>query len=122
MAVKPKVSLQSDTVTDPASGSIKNEVPVIQTREIDTIAKIKSGNIFVIGGLMKETATNTESGTPFLQRIPILGWLFKSTSKSSTVTETVIFIKATIVNSGSIPGKSDRNLQDKLDPNTRRFF
>ena len=122
MAVKPKVSLQSDTVTDPASGSIKNEVPVIQTREIDTIAKIKSGNIFVIGGLMKETATNTESGTPFLQRIPVLGWLFKSTSKSSTVTETVIFIKATIVNSGSTTGKSDRDLQDKLDPNTRRFF
>lgn len=123
MNIKPKVSVKSDDVIDPASPSgIDNNVPVIQTREIDTIAKIKSGNIFVIGGLMKETASNSEQGVPFLQRIPILGWLFKSINKDSTITETVIFIKATIVNSSSSASGIDRKLQDSLDPNKRRFF
>jgi general secretion pathway protein D len=129
--LKPKVSVRSDTVTDPASQvdedgnvvtSTANQIPVIQTREINTVAKIKSGNVFVIGGLMKEEADNNERGTPFLQRIPILGWLFKSVIKTSKVTETVIFVKATIVNSSSTPGKADRDLQQGLDPNRRKFF
>lgn len=131
MNIKPKVSIQSDTVIDPASPrtlagdiivALQNSVPVIQTRELSTIAKLQSGNVFVIGGLMKETSTDTDSGVPFLQRIPILGWLFKSVSKVSETTETVIFIKATIINSGTQVPKVDRTLQEKFDPNRRRYF
>ncbi len=129
--IKPKITVKSDTVKDPASptdsagkviSELVNYVPVIQTREINTIAKIQSGNIIVIGGLMKENAANTDVGIPFLQRIPLLGYLFKSTSKESTVVETVIFIKATIMDSGSAANKVDREIQRKFDTNKREFF
>ena len=131
MNIQPKLSVKSTEVTDPASPrttdgtiitALKNVVPVIQTRQLETIAKIQSGNVVVIGGLMKETATNTETGIPFLGRIPILGWFFKSVSKVSEVVETVIFVKATIVNSGAPAGKVDRDLQEKFDPDRRRYF
>jgi len=129
--IKPKITVKSDTVKDPASPTnqagevipeLINYVPVIQTREINTVAKIQSGNVIVIGGLMKETSENTDKGVPFLQRIPILGYLFKSVSKDSTVVETVIFIKATIVDSGSSTNKVDRDIQEKFDTNKREFF
>ena len=128
--MKPKITVNSGFVTDPASpkdpitGKItfENKVPVVQTREITTIAKMQSGNIIVIGGLMKEGTVNTDKGIPYLQRIPVLGNLFKSTNKESEIVETVIFIKATIVNSGSQVNKIDRELQEKFDTNRRKFF
>ena len=42
--------------------------------------------------------------------------------KSSDVSETVIFIKATIVNSGTRANKVDRDLQEKYDVNRRNYF
>ncbi len=128
--VAPKITAEfGERILDPASPTddagvitVRNEVPQIKTRELKTIAKVQSGNILVIGGLMEESTSNTDTGIPFLQRIPILGYLFKSTSKVSETTETVIFIKATIVNSGSQPHKVDRDIQEKFDTNRRRFF
>ncbi|MBU6141235.1 MAG: hypothetical protein KGP29_06770 [Proteobacteria bacterium] len=131
MSIKPKLSVLSDYVVDPASPAdlldadknrVVNQVPVIQTRELDTSAKIQSGNIIVIGGLMKDISSNTDSGIPFLNRIPVLGWLFKSMSRSSGITETVIFIKATIINSGTPVKKIDRDIQKAFDPSKREYF
>lgn len=127
--INPKITVKTGTVVDPASPTdddgkviIQNIVPIVQTRELTTIAKIQSGNVLVIGGLMREDASNTDNGVPFLQRIPILGYLFKSVSKTSNIAETVIFIKATIVNSNTRAGKEDREIQEKFDTNKRKFF
>ena len=123
MNVKPQLSVVNEYVVDPASPSgISNKVPVVQTRTLDTIAKIKSGSIIVIGGLMKDTTANNDNGVPFLQRIPVLGWLFKSISKDTKIIETVIFIKATIVSSGATVNKLDRDMQEKFDTNRRPYF
>lgn len=120
MNIAPKLSVKSGEVADPVNTD--NKVPIVQSRELSTVAKIQSGNVVVIGGLMKEEATNTDSGIPFLNRIPILGWLFKSVSKVSNVTETVIFIKATVITSGTAVSKEDRNFQEKFDPGKRPYF
>ncbi len=129
MKIHPTLSVKSSEVVDPASPTdddgniiVENRVPVIQTREIETIAKIQSGNVIVIGGLMKENTTNNESGIPFVSRIPLLGWLFKSVSKDTNVVETVIFIKATLVKSSTPASTIDRDIQDKFDTNRRKYF
>ncbi|MBM3579949.1 MAG: hypothetical protein FJX34_04170 [Alphaproteobacteria bacterium] len=131
MDIKPRLSVLNSWVTDPASPkgvtdaagkTVVNQVPVIQAREITTSAKIQNGNILVIGGLMKDESTGADSGVPLIQRIPVIGWLFKSMSRKSSITETVIFIKATIVNSGTPARKEDRDVQEKFDPSRRSFF
>ena len=129
MSIKPKLSVFQSWVIDPASPTdssgaivIENKVPVIQSREVETSAKIQSGNILIIGGLMKDESSSADSGVPLLGRIPVLGWLFKSMSRSSGVTETVIFIKATIINSGTPANKVDRDIQNNFDPNKRKYF
>lgn len=131
MNVKPKLSVFNSWVLDPASpqdltdtngDKYVNQVPVIQSREIETSAKVQSGNVLIIGGLMKDESSSADSGVPLLGRIPVLGWLFKSMSRSSGVTETVIFIKATIINSGTPANKVDRDIQNNFDPNKRKYF
>ncbi len=129
--IKPTLSSANETVNDPASprdssgdviADLINKVPIVQSKTLDTIAKIQSGNIIVIGGLLENSSTNTDRGVPFIARIPIIGWLFKSISKESSTKETVIFIKATVVNSGTPASKYDRDIQNKFDPNKRPFF
>ena len=132
MKIVPTLSIEGDVVVDPASPhytdsngndvTISNNVPQVNTRTMETMAKIKSGSVIVIGGLMKDTTKNTDTGVPFLSAIPVLGWLFKSIDKSTEIVETVIFIKATIIKTGAPVDKVDRDLQQKLDSNRRRFF
>lgn len=123
MNIKPTLSVLSGTVEDPASGDIKNNVPEVNSRVIETTAKIRSGEVLVIGGLMKDATTNSDNGVPFLSKIPVLGWFFRSTSKTTEITETVLFIKATIVKKGKNRTSAiDRDFQEKFDSNRRRFF
>jgi general secretion pathway protein D len=118
--IKPKITIKTKDVVDPANAL--NLIPVMQSRELNTTAKIQSGNALVIGGLMKESTSNSDTGVPFLANIPVLGWLFKFQSKSSEIIETVIFVKATVVSSGSNASKHDRELQNKLDSTPKPFF
>lgn len=122
MSIKPQLSVSSTSVQDPAV-TVSSLVPVVNTRVIETMAKVQSGNVLVIGGVMKDVTENADSGIPFLQNIPILGWFFKSVEKETTLTETIIFIKATIIKPNSaLVDKTDRDLQQKFDTNRRRFF
>ncbi len=113
--VKPKLSIDSglvakDPSVNPSTGvSLGNTVPIINTRELSTIAKIQSGSILVIGGLISESAGEGGTGIPFLMRIPILKYMFGMFNNSASKVETVIFIKATIVNSSNNMNKADRN-------------
>ena len=119
LEVNPKLSINSGEVAkDPSVGSdgenLGNEIPIIQTREIKTFAKIKSGDTLVVGGLMKESVNNNETAVPFLSDIPFIGNLFKYVNKSTSMVETVIFIKATIVDSASGLNRFDQRFHNKF--------
>jgi MSHA biogenesis protein MshL len=74
-------------------------LPLAQSniRESDTVIRAKSGEIVVIGGLMQSIISESESKTPLLGDIPILGNLFKSKRNSEIKKELVILIKPTVV-------------------------
>lgn len=93
---------------------LENLIPVIETRKMQTSVKLKSGQAMVIGGLMSENTQNSDTGIPFIARIPILGHLFKGTSRDAEIRETVIFIKATIIDPEEGIGKYDREFYDKF--------
>lgn len=127
MNIEPKITQSTKSVQDPATAdkekfSYQNVVPVITTRELSTTVKIASGNVIVLGGLMKNDSDVTEGGIPILRKIPIIGWLFQSVAKSTDVNETVIFIKATIIKSSTRANKIDKDIQEKYDANKRNYF
>lgn len=118
LEIKPKLSVHSGDADDPSVNpidgkSLGNKVPIINTREISTTAKIQSGNILVIGGLISEDSGENGQGVPFLMRIPILKYFVGYFNNYSTKIETVIFIKATIVDNGGAMGKKDKKFYDR---------
>lgn len=106
MNVRPTLTREKGTARDPGFAlqaarlgqpNLVNEAPIVEVRELDSILKIKSGQVMVIGGLMQETVENKDTGVPYLSNMPFTGNLFKKSQKDKSVVETVIFIKATIV-------------------------
>jgi len=78
-------------------------LPLAQStiRESDTIIKAASGEIVVIGGLMQTSLTDSESKTPLLGDIPLLGELFTNKSQRETKKELIILLKPTVIGSGT---------------------
>jgi general secretion pathway protein D len=89
--------------------NVRSTIPIVEVRELDSILKIHSGQIMVIGGLMEERSSNDETGVPILSTAPLIGKLFKGVAKDSQVVETVIFIKAPIVPGYGV-SKEDQHL------------
>jgi type II secretory pathway component GspD/PulD (secretin) len=78
----------SSIKTAPAAGGVP---PTIATREADSSLTVKDGTPIVLAGLIRKDEIQTTVKIPLLGDIPILGWLFKSTSTNKTDNE-VIFV------------------------------
>lgn len=73
------------------------QVPQLTTREATTSVMIQSGDTLVIGGLISDATTDTESKFPLLGDIPLLGKLFRHKSTVKAKTELLIFLTPHIV-------------------------
>jgi type IV pilus assembly protein PilQ len=71
--------------------------PPLNIKEATTELQVKNGETTVIGGIYVDSDTENDSGVPFLMDIPLLGWMFKSNTKSKTKTELLIFITPKVV-------------------------
>ncbi|HEY5512449.1 MAG TPA: type IV pilus secretin PilQ [Geomonas sp.] len=72
--------------------------PPINKKEATTELVVANGETTVIGGIYVDSDTESDTGIPFLSDIPLLGWLFKSNTKSKLKTELLIFITPKVVN------------------------
>ncbi|MDH3804055.1 MAG: pilus (MSHA type) biogenesis protein MshL [Gammaproteobacteria bacterium] len=70
-----------------------------EIRESDSIVKARSGQIIVIGGLMRNSTTEENFGVPGLSKIPGIGRLFKSKRAVERKTELVILLKPIVIDS-----------------------
>ena len=77
--------------------SITNGVPSLSTNEAETELLVNDGDTIVIGGIMKTRKINASRGFPWLSKIPVLGWFFKTESDSKESSELLIFITPKIV-------------------------
>ncbi len=83
-----------------------------EIRESDSIVRARSGQIIVIGGLMRSSSREDDFGTPGLARVPGIGKLFQSKRKVETKTELVILLKPVVVdNDGVWGGMADASLR-----------
>jgi type II secretory pathway component GspD/PulD (secretin) len=66
--------------------------PVISTREAETRLLVKDGHTVVIGGLIDQVRTSTRSGIPLLMDLPLVGGLFRSTTRRTSTSELFLFL------------------------------
>ncbi len=87
----------SNDVPNYALASTLQGNPPIRKNEVDSTVVIKDGDTVVIGGILKTQDDKIVSGLPWLQKIPVLGWLFKSDSTSKQKRQLLIFVTPKIL-------------------------
>jgi general secretion pathway protein D len=85
-------------VSSPGTPDVAGGAPPIDTRSVQTLLSVPSGQTMVMGGLIQETKGNANKGLPLLNRIPIIGGLFGSETMTNDRSELVLFITPRVVN------------------------
>lgn len=108
LSVRPSISSIAELKQDPnpelARNNIKNLVPQIRMREIESMMRVESGDIAVLGGLMEDRLDNRDGRLPGFGDIPFLGEVFNTRSNSSAKSELVVLLRPTVIRDASIEG------------------
>ena len=69
----------------------------IDTKHVKTQVMVENGGTVVLGGIYQQTERNTVSKVPLLGDVPVVGYLFRNTSRTNEKTELLVFITPKIV-------------------------
>jgi len=102
MMLRPTISRVQKEVEDPAvaiksKSKVKSTVPVVQVRELDSVLKIKSGQVLVMGGLMEDRSSYLSASIPGAEALSFFEELIKGKEDERKITELVIFLTAHII-------------------------
>jgi MSHA biogenesis protein MshL len=122
--IHPTISEVSDqTKTLTVEGTV-DTIPLAlsQVRESDSIVRARSGQLVIIGGLMREEATKANYKTPLLGDIPGVGRLFRSEQNQRSTVELVILLRPIVVADSDWPGLINEPSARLQDLNKRGDF
>ncbi|HWO40734.1 MAG TPA: type IV pilus secretin PilQ [Candidatus Eisenbacteria bacterium] len=98
------INVKSSTIADSATvpGGQTGVIPFDElNREAVANVLVRDGETIVLGGILKDTRQNSQSGVPYLKDIPFLGWLFKNMRWQKDFEELMVFITPRITSAGS---------------------
>lgn len=75
----------------------KDAPPGKTTRSFNSIIKVRNEEMVLLGGIERNLSSRTSTGLPFIARIPVLRWIFGSSSKRQSVQKLNVFIKPTVI-------------------------
>ena len=91
------VEIRKDSVGQLVPTGSGGFIPSIDTRNVLTQISVNNGDTAVIGGIYEEAITNSVEKVPFLGDLPFLGYLFKTTGRTSDKQELLIFLTPRVV-------------------------
>jgi len=110
------VTLEVDAeVSTPGTTTDPTIAPPINTRSVQTLLAVPTGQTMVMGGLISEDNQNSSKGLPLISRIPILGGLFGDQSLTNDRTELVLFITPRVVENEADVTRIIDDLRRKMD-------
>lgn len=84
-------------VSSPGNPAAAGDAPPIDTRSVQTMLAVPSGETMVMGGLITEQKGNATNGLPYLDRLPVIGGLFGNQTLTNNRTELVLFITPRVI-------------------------
>ncbi|MEE9524939.1 MAG: secretin N-terminal domain-containing protein [Thermodesulfovibrionales bacterium] len=90
------------------------EFPSFFTRRAETTGIVKDGHTLIIGGLIGETKTATRSGLPILSKLPIIGFLFGTSSVTVRKTELIIMITPHVIRNQEDADRKTEEFQNRV--------
>ncbi len=102
----------SDVVPTTTSGI---DSPTIRQRKFTSTVAVKNNGTVALGGLIRETYTDNQSGIPILKDIPGLGYAFKSRDITKRRTELIIFLTPRIIRSDADAQNAIKFIRREMD-------
>jgi len=106
--MRPTISRKIGDVADPnpslSQAGVTSLIPVIQTREMESVLRVQSGQVAVLGGLMQDARSTVEDTIPGVRDIPGLGRLLEQRKDLNQKTELVIFLRPVVIRDPSVDG------------------
>ena len=104
--VRPTISRILNFAEDPSpalagQSQVRNLIPEIQVREMESLLRVQSGNVAIIGGLMQNKVDNRTTVIPGLGSLPVLGKLFSDETREIEKTELLIFLRPTVIDNSN---------------------
>lgn len=110
--IRPTITSVGREIPDPnpdlRRNGIENLVPVIRTREIESVMRVANGQIAVLGGLMEDGIDHRNQRIPLLGEIPGAGEIFNNRDNRAHKTELVIFLRPIVIREASLAGDYSR--------------
>ena len=103
----------TNVLNTPVGGSGFADV-VTSKRTIETTILAEDKQTIVLGGLIQDDLTDSDSRVPLLGDIPVLGNLFKSRSKKSAKTNLLVFLRPTVIRSREDAGQVTKDKYDQI--------
>ncbi len=99
--MRPTITRITNYVSDPnpvlKQNNVTNLIPQIQTREMESILRVRNGEIAVLGGLMQDSRSGKTNQIPGLGNLAGIGEFFKGRDDTNTKSELVIFLRPIIL-------------------------
>ncbi|GAB3281315.1 type II secretion system secretin GspD [Parahaliea aestuarii] len=121
LTVKPSVNAGrlvtmdvEQSVTDVGAPDDATGQTTFLERNIKSRVAVRSDEAVVLGGLIRENSSETDSGVPFLHRLPVVGALFGTTNSSSRRTELIVIITPRVISSESELRDVSRELRSRV--------
>ena len=90
------------------------KAPRTTSREADSTVSVKSGETIILGGFIRTSKTSTKSGVPILKDIPLLGALFRSSSRDNTRNELIVMLRPTVMTNPQDAARVAQEEKEKL--------
>ncbi len=113
------VTMDVTQTANDLQGYTSFNAPIVNQREADTTVSVRDGETIVLGGIIRRTVSSTVNKVPLLGDIPLLGQLFKSTSKENQKTELLVFLTPRIVRDATEARKLKDEQVDRLSPQSQ---
>jgi general secretion pathway protein D len=110
--VRMQINLEVTAIDQQATLTTSTTLPVTLKRTVDTTVIVKDQQTVVIGGLIDDSTTQSESKVPVLGDIPLLGWLFKKRADETIKTNLYVFLTPRVIKN---PGEALNIFQQKKD-------
>jgi len=110
--VRMQINLEVTAIDQKATLTTSSTLPVTLKRTVDTTVIVKDQQTVVIGGLIDDSTTQSESKVPVLGDVPLLGWLFKKRGDETTKTNLYVFLTPRVIKN---PGEAIDIYQQKKD-------
>ena len=94
------------TLASPCSGCapIVSNIPVIETREMESLIKVNSGQIAVMGGLIQDNVSNLQDSVPGASRLAGYGGVFGNKKQTKSKNQLGVFMRPIVIHDASIDG------------------